>query len=240
MVSALGPFRIGEGAKIIWLTRERQSPLTSSATLALERTIDLVTLAIIGAGGLIYIPEVISIVPAHYMLLPTLILLTLIATIILIISKAEKLDNYYKKHRETHRTAAAISGQLLKVKTGFNNISSKKQFAGQVLISLCIWTAMAAGFYFLANDFFPEINIFLCGSLVAAVNLTAIISFMPGNVGTFQLSASAILLMAGIELKDSLTFTVVLHVISIFTVIFWGVISRISLVLWDRVHSPSS
>lgn len=237
MVSALGPFRIGEGAKIIWLTKERQSPLTSSATLALERIIDLVTLIIIGAGGLIYIPEIISIVPTNYLFLLIVLLLICIAIIVFLILKADTIDNSLMKNRGNHRTSAAIAGQLVKVKNGFNNISSKKQFVGQIFISLCIWMAMAAGFSFLVRDFFPQVNILLCGSLVAAVNLTAIISFMPGNVGTFQLSASAILFLAGIEFTDSLTFTVLLHVVSLLTVISWGCISRISLMVWDSAHS---
>lgn len=237
MLSALGPFRIGEGAKIIWLTRGRQSPLTSSATLALERIIDLVTLLIIGVGGLIYIPELISVVPTYYIVFLIVLLVLCLAIIVLLISKAEMLDSYFRKNRESRGVTTKISGQLVKIKDGFNNISTKMQFARQILLSLCIWTAMAAGFNFLVADFFPQINIVLCGSLVAAVNLMAIISFMPGNVGTFQLSASAILFLAGIEFKDSLTFTVVLQVVSILTVIIWGCISRITLTIWDNKHS---
>jgi uncharacterized membrane protein YbhN (UPF0104 family) len=195
--------------------------------------IDLVTLLFIGAGGLLYLPEMISIVPDYYLILLALFPLLFFAVILIFIAKADAINNFFKGKSVKSKLSGSISRQITKVQYGFSCISTKTQLARIIFISLAIWVAMSAGFSFLARDFFPQVNIIICGSLVAAVNITAIVSIMPGNVGTFQLSAGAILFLAGIDFKDSLTFTVILHVVSLLTVILWGCVSRATLAVLD-------
>lgn len=132
---------------------------------------------------------------------------------------------------------------LHKIATLMEGISCLRDFKTNfilILISICIWTAVALGFYFYLDSFFPSMHWTVALAVMGAVNLSSLVSLVPGNLGMFELTSVAMLVIFSIPAPDAIVATIGYHSIMLLFTVLCGSAAKIVLQkkgqrLWEVV-----
>lgn len=209
MIGAVTPFRLGDLARAEWVrARGGDGPHTIGLWLA-ERATDMLCLVTLGLVGM-------ALAPAAESYRPILLMLTaLVLGAYVLLSLSPLFERYIPV------------GSLRRVLAGLSYLHSPREHLRVLLASLVIWAVMTAAFWLglrLALDQpVPLAMALLC---VTFVNLAALISAAPGNIGSFQAAAILSLGFFGVTAETAFLVSSALHAGGLGVTLFAGLFSR--------------
>jgi uncharacterized protein (TIRG00374 family) len=112
---------------------------------------------------------------------------------------------------------------------GISHIRDVKTNFVLLLITTFIWSAVALGFYFYLSSFFSNIHWTVAVAVMIVVNLSNLISLVPGNLGMFELTAVATLVIFSIPPSDALVATIGYHSLTLLFTVFCGLLAKFAL-----------
>ncbi|MEM9580134.1 MAG: lysylphosphatidylglycerol synthase transmembrane domain-containing protein [Pseudomonadota bacterium] len=209
MIGAVTPFRLGDLVRAEWVrARGGDGPHTIGLWLA-ERATDMLCLVTLGLVGMALTPAAESYRP---------VLLTLTAGVLgayVLLS----LSPLFERHIPVD--------SLRRVLAGLSYLHHPREHLRILLASFVIWAVMTAAFWvglWLALDQpVPLAMALLC---VTFVNLAALISAAPGNIGSFQAAAILSLGFFGIPAETALLVSSALHAGGLGVTLCAGLFSR--------------
>lgn len=214
----------------------------AAASVALERVLDLVGLAIVAAVGILLIPH--GATPAWMdralgvaWLLPTLAILGL-AIMIALRGPSMRLA-----HRALSPMGRMGAGLLRFLEAALQGVATLAQ-RPRILLSLVPQTiivaiAQALIFTFLAMAFIPTMSFWIgfCGSSIFL--LSFIVSVTPGNIGTYEAAFAAVFAALGAPIAITLPAAVLTHLTTTVMVAIMGSVGALILSMTSTKTSPS-
>lgn len=211
MIGAVTPFRLGDVVRANWVQRHGGSgPHTIGLWLA-ERATDMLCLVTFGLVG-------VALTPSADVHRPVLLGL---AGIILV---------GYFSLSFAHRLERRLPWRSLQgVLSGFSYMRVPREHMRILVSSIVIWSVMAAAFWsglsLALGDVVPLPMVLTC---MAFVNLAALISAAPGNIGSFQAAAILALGFFGISAETALLVSSALQAGGLGLTLLAGAVSRMS------------
>lgn len=176
LLGAVTPFRLGEAYRAVWLKQKGGEAAAGVGLWAGERITDLLTLLLLLFLGLALAPQT-----PDYAALPLAgIVGGAILAYAVVWLRGDALTAWLRRR--------GAPGGALNAMGVFAYMKDARTHVFTVLITLVIWLVMAAGFWAGLQITAPDTAISPAAALLAvsAVNLAALISGAPANVGSFQ------------------------------------------------------
>ncbi|OAB55087.1 hypothetical protein AY599_02150 [Leptolyngbya valderiana BDU 20041] len=176
LLGAVTPFRLGEAYRAVWLKRMGGEAAAGVGLWAGERITDLLTLLLFLFIGLAAAPQT----PDYAAAPLALVAAGAVLAYLTVWTRGRALTSWL--HR---RGAPGVVVNTLQV---FDYMKDARAHAFTVLITLVIWAIMATGFWAGLHFIAPASPISPLAALLAvsAVNLAALMSGAPANLGSFQ------------------------------------------------------
>lgn len=215
MLGAVTPFRLGDLARADWVRKRGGSAAGTLGLWLAERATDMLILICFLAAGTAMAPA------------PALNSNVLWGLVVLIGCVYLVLWLAGEQLREAVGPLPGIGSKLVEVIDGFRYMRMTHLHLGIVGLSIVIWGTMVLGFWFGTNLTLglnlPVGAAVLC---VSTVNLAAIISAAPGNLGSFQAAFIASLSLYGVSATDALMASAVLQGMGLTITLVLGALSR--------------
>lgn len=222
LVNTVMPARLGEVARGALLARrEGVAPAESVGSVVLERMVDVLTLAVLGAAA------ALAVAAPGWMLAAALAAVALAGAGLAVAAAA----GVAAQRRGTWRLPAPLAraGVVLRIARGLAagaRIADRPSaLLAAAALSLVAWFLDAALFWLVARSL--DLPLSAAGAmLVSAVAvLSTAIPSAPGYVGTFELAAVAAIGVAGVTGDAALAFAVLAHVLAVIPVSLAGAVA---------------
>lgn len=218
MLGAVTPFRLGDVARADWVRRRGGSAATTLGLWLAERATDSIILICLAATGTALAPVSV---------LQPAVLWGLLAVV---------GGGYLALWLANDQLQSAlcllprIGATLAEVVGGFQYMKHSHLHFGIIALSVAIWGVMALGFWG-ATNLTLGLDLPLGAALlcVSTVNLAAIISAAPGNLGSFQAAFIASLALYGVSAADALMASAVLQGTGLTITLLMGAVSRLAM-----------
>lgn len=203
----LMPFRSGELFRPLWFKKKGGSLTLATTSVIFERIIDTTILIFF---LFLSAPQTIKLISKQIgFLVPLLIIVTVIlATIILLVLKKELCFQIMKNVRFQFSNLRLLTGTLL---------------------SFLSWFIAASAIYVLLKNVFPELDWQTSIIFIALVNLSVIISVVPGNLGVYEAVGVMCLVKFGISTSEAIPFVIITHLLALLGIFLYGGLSYIIL-----------
>ncbi|RLI27377.1 MAG: hypothetical protein DRO52_00340 [Candidatus Hecatellales archaeon] len=229
MVNTLIPVRVGELARAILVDRSEKTGFTAGlSSIAIERLLDLVALASLGALTLSLTPftstpqVVIGSLKAVVLLIIALIALIFLAVRFKsgILSLLGRLP---LKASWRQRIAGFIESLI---EAAGSMVAKPRLLASSLLLSWLLWTVFYGSYYFLFKAFNYEASALLIFTGYIFMMITFILPAAPGYVGSFEAFWMLIFLALGLKGSETLlAMALTYHLISITAMIGLGALA---------------
>jgi len=217
------PAKLGDIARITGLKKENKSKITENfSTIVTDRYFDFVTVFLFTISTFLMIN--FDFLPEKY------ILIIIIASIIFFLGVGFYFIINFKKE-------GSIKPKLLPEK--FNNyvnrffdglkIAVKSKLMIQIILSLLIWgieVSVACFFAFGMIDFKKSLIIIIAFSMMLA-NLSKIVPFTPGGIGTYELIFASILTFIEVPIEISVSIAILDHLFKNMFLVLCGIVASI-------------
>ena len=214
--NVLFPFKLGEGARALVLTRRHQLPIaTALAMVVLDRVIDALVLPLF-----VIVASVVLPLPASVLRFRTWMMLALSAATALGIVIGRRLA-----HRHAAGTVPdAVGGTLDRIVAGMTVLGHRRRIAATIAASLASWIARALILWCMFRAFGLPLPVSAAVSVLVIVNLGIAVVATPGNVGTFELATAAALALWGVPSETALSVGITTHVVEIVPPVLIGLL----------------
>ncbi len=193
------------------------------ATALVERVFDLIALVLIGSTALLLQPDIsreLSIGLAAMMVAGGLGLLGFLAVPYLRNTILGLLNRLPGKGR----AADLIRGQAARFLNGIQSLHDARRLGLFVLLTAVIWLADGFGVTIGVRIIHQTLALGPALVLLAALGLSSAIPSTPGYIGPYQFAAVAVLVPFGFPQADALAYILILQVVNLCLVSFWGLI----------------
>jgi uncharacterized protein (TIRG00374 family) len=226
LANSILPFKGGDVLRAALLAkRESLGAGHVAASVALERVLDLIGLALVAALGLLLVPE--ELVPAwmaRAIEIAWILPLVAIAALVLLVALrgpamrlvAAVCKPLGRVGRKLHEfTDTAVSGVAVLAE-------HPRLLAILLPQTILVALAQAAIFAFLAMAFMPGLPLGLALGGAAVFLLSFIVSVTPGNVGTYEAAFGAVFASFGVPFEDALAAAILTHLTTTLLVAVMG------------------
>ena len=242
LVNTVLPGRLGELARVYVLARlARLSPLSILSTVAVDRILDVVVLALLLSAAIprADLPEWVSrsglvVGMGGASLLALCLVLAYPAGQSIALRLVNAAPAFPGKPAVQRWSGSLVAGM-----GGLRGPASQAKIAA---VSLLVWASSVSMMYFTGLAFAIQAPIWAAVLVVALTNLGMIVPSSPGYIGVFHYLAVLALGAFGVEKEVALGFAVVAHVISFLPVTMVGAFSLwrcgLSLMGWRESSVP--
>jgi glycosyltransferase 2 family protein len=205
------PFRAGDVVRALVFPAAMQiKRVTATASLVLERLIDLLTLLLCLGAGLTLAPEIQ--LPSG--MKETVIWLsiaggTAVLGIVLFHGLIQRLLEVLRKGARKNTAALFELGQ--KFIAGLGTMSRPSTLALCGLLSLLVWLGEAGLFLSVLAGFGLPATVPAALIIMALATLSTLVPSAPGYVGTFHMAAFAGLSLMGVQAAEAASFSIIAH-----------------------------
>ena len=233
-ISAIGwlansvlPLRGGEVLRAALLAkREKVGLATSASTVALERVLDLLGLAIVAALGLLLVPRATQLPPGLARAMAVVWVLPLVAILVLV-ALVRFRETTVRLARRMLRPFGKLGERLAgfgdTVLAGLHALGRRPALLAKLApLTLVIAVLQALVFTFLAMAFMGGTG-FAMGFAGAAIFLLSfVVSITPGNVGTYEAAFVAVFVALGAAADVAVPAAILTHLVTTLTVAILG------------------
>jgi len=219
------PARLGELARPYLITKKSRIPMSSAlGTIFVERVLDSLTVLIIAAISLFFIPLPPWLVRSTTLLL--LATLAISAVMILMIVRREASLHVLAPliGRLPARYAVAVNRLIDRFIEGFRILVDPALLLFVTLLSIVIWLVDVLAIYLLFLAFGLHLPVVAAFVLMIILIIGIAIPTAPGFIGNWHYFCILGLGLFGIPKTDALTFAIIYHALSIGIVILLGLI----------------
>ena len=219
------PARLGELARPYLITKKSTIPMSSAlGTIFVERVLDCLTVLIIAAVALYFIP-----LPPWLVRATTILLLVTLAVwavmILMVVRRAWMLRLLAPLIRRLpDRHAAAVNRLIDRFIEGFRIMVDPALFTGVTLLSIVIWLTDVLALYLLFLAFSLKLPVAAAFVIMIILIIGIAIPTAPGFIGNWHYFCILGLSLFEIPKTDALTFAIVYHALSMGIVIVLGLI----------------
>lgn len=234
LANSILPLKGGEVLRAALLARrDRVSLVTSAATVALERVLDLLGLAIVAAVALLLLPEAAEL-PAWMVTMLEIVwvlpLVCLLALAALVRWRAGTLALAARATRPLGKFGAKLQQLLDLVLSGFAALAQRPRLLARLVpLTVAVALVQALVFTFLVMAFLPGTGAMLAFSGSAIFLLSFIVSVTPGNVGTYEAAFVAVFVALGTPSELAVPAAVLTHLATTGIVALAGGIALLAL-----------
>ena len=216
LANSILPLKGGDVLRAALLAkREKVSLVTSASTVALERVLDLLGLALVAALGLLLLPRSLALPGGFARALEIAWLLPILSLVVLALLVVLR--------ERTMRVAHATLGRLGKVGrklvhfldvtlSGLDALARHPRLMlALVPMTLLVAVAQALIFTFLVAAFIPGTPLGLAFAGSSVFLLSFVVSVTPGNVGTYEAAFAAVFTALGVAPEVAVPAAILTH-----------------------------
>jgi uncharacterized membrane protein YbhN (UPF0104 family) len=207
------PFKLGEGARVLMLSRtEALSPATSLTTVLLDRVVDAVLLPVFLGVASLVLP-----LPATIMRFrPWMLAATIVVTMaLLVVGRWIRRRPVVDASLDTGRT-------IERVVAGLAALGHTRRVVWILLLATASWVNRAAIIWCMILAFHLPLSLTAAVASLAIINLSIAIVATPGNLGTMELATAGALALWGIDPDVGLSLGVAMHALEVIPTILVG------------------
>lgn len=239
LANSVLPLKGGEFLRAALLAkRDKVSLVTSAATIALERVLDLLGLAIVAALALLVLPRAAELPAWMVTALEVVWLLPILAIIVLICLvrwRAQALLLSERATRPLGKIGAKLQSLVDTVLSGLYALGQRPDLLARLApLTVGIAVAQALIFTFLVMAFVPDATLALSFGGSALFLLSFIVSVTPGNVGTYEAAFVAVFVALGVPTELAVPASILTHLTTTVIVAVAGGIALVALGLDAR------
>lgn len=227
LANSILPLKGGDVLRAALLARRESLAVgPSAATVALERVLDLVGLAIVAALGLLLIPAHADLPPwlAGAMKVAWVLpLLALVGLALLVALRAPSMRLVERASRPLGKAGAKLHAFVDTTVSGLDALARRPRLlAILVPLTLVVALAQAAIFALLVMAFIPATPVGLAYAGSALFLLSFVVSVTPGNVGTYEAAFVAVFVALGTPAELAVPAAILTHLTTTFIVALLG------------------
>lgn len=216
LANSILPLRGGEVLRAAVLAkRDKVSLVTSATSIALERVLDLLGLAIVAALGLLLLPAATELPGWMVTALEVVWILPLVciaALVALVAFRARFLALFRAATRPLGRFGAKLADLADVVLTGLAALMAHPRLLAKLLpMTLLVAAAQSLVFTMLVMAFIPEATMALAFAGSSIFLMSFIVSVTPGNVGTYEAAFVAVFVALGVPVETAFPASVLTH-----------------------------
>ncbi len=222
------PYRLGESARPLLIKKLGGSGLGTLGVQALERINDLIVVLICAALILSLLPQLEGWMQAtgKVFLFSGLIAYALLVVLI------KPIHKWLKKLSEGKDSGLLLS--ISHLSRGLSIIGERKEFFIQAVLTILIWSLLAAGYYIFLKSFFPEITWVAGPAIMVVITLSGLLPITPGNLGIYEAAAVFLLVQLGQSNENALVAAVTLHSAELLMALLIGLAAKTSFYIDSR------
>ena len=230
------PARLGELVRSHHLgDREGVRRATLLGTVVVERVVDTAVLVVIAAAAIVILNVRGTVANA---VLLGLALSALLTAALVFAVVAHRIPGYARLHTFAERWPRLL-GLVGLLVSGMRVAAEPRALVKAVLLSGAAWTVTVIAFAAAAQATGIELTTSQAALLAAGANLVTAIPAGPGNLGTFELAAVAILAVYGVPADRALAIAVIVHVAILAITSGSGVAAYLVLARPKAVHTAA-
>jgi glycosyltransferase 2 family protein len=218
------PARAGEVIRSLMLgAKEDISKSYVFATAITERVLDVIILVLIGVFS---IPAIGSMPDSLNKAMQVMGVLGVVAVVILFVAPrfSELLNRIVNRLPLPEKVKKPLINFMNEFLLGAQAFINPKRAAGFAGYSAILWFLDATGAIFMSYAFNLHFSYAQAFVLLLAMGLSSAIPSTPGYVGIYQYVAVILLPLYGISRSAALTYILVLQLVGIVNILFWGFI----------------
>ena len=208
------PARVGEIARVVLLSAVcGRGKLEAAATIALEKLLDLMMLALLAVAGPIVVPLPELVGPARGVLIAAGVVAA--AALVIVVTYRRVVVARLERAPEAPRGVAwSIVERLRPGLERLDRMSSGTVVIGAGLWSVIIWTASAAVNYVVLRDVGIDVSPAAALVTLAVLQLGTAVPSAPGKIGVYEYLCVLALAPFGVDRVAAVGFEITLHVVS--------------------------
>lgn len=214
------PGRLGEFAKVLYLTDDKELPFGKAfSSVLVDRLFDIYLLVIVGGFGLI------SFSPLGETILAVIVLLLLLAISLLILSRriGQRLIGVVYKAKILSRFKGRIDTFVDQFYWGVEGLTGRK-LVFPLLLTLAAYATLFSQCYLLALSLNLPLSFFYVAICMAVATLVALIPVSVCGIGTRDITLIALFSLQGIAYESALSYSLlVLFTLYIFTAVMGAI-----------------
>ncbi len=213
------PAKLGDIGRIIGLKKLKPSKTTLNlSSVVIDRFLDFVAVIMLLFISLPFLKITNLSKGLQYLIYLSPLFLIIFVTFYFVVKHIRNNSNLLQKFPKKLNLIICniIDGFALSIKNGFLR---------QIVLSLSIWivdSVIAFFFYISIRDFSFNVLIFIIFGVMLG-NLTKVIPFTPGGIGTFEAAFAAVLSLASIPVEISVTIALIDHLFKNFYTVIFGI-----------------
>ena len=214
------PGRLGEFAKVLYLTDDKELPFGKAfSSVLVDRLFDIYLLVIVGGFGLI------SFSLLGETILAVIVLLLLLAISLLILSRriGQRLIGVVYKAKILSRFKGRIDTSVDQFYWGVERLTGRK-LVFPLLLTLAAYATLFSQCYLLALSLNLPLSFFYVAICMAVATLVALIPVSVCGIGTRDITLIALFSLQGIAYESALSYSLlVLFTLYIFTAVMGAI-----------------
>jgi glycosyltransferase 2 family protein len=213
------PARLGEGVRAVLLARREGLPMPDTiGSVVLERLLDILTVAILGATA------ALALGAKGQTLIVALVGLAVAGAALVAVAIAARFLR--RSHWGRLDRARAIVGGLL---SGASPAGRAPVIARAIVLTVITWLLDAGIYWLVARSLGLDLTPVAAMIISTVAVLSTAIPAAPGYVGTFELAATGALRALGVDAETSLAVAIVTHAVVILTTAVGGTIAAVAI-----------
>lgn len=211
------PGKAGEAIRSVFL-KEHQVPYTTSlAALAAERLADVISVAIIATGGIMFFAEFRWL---------ALIMLLAAAMVILTVHSQSLLNALRQAIRHVPRGKLHDAAEhAVAVLDRTSLLTGSAGLLLGISLGIVAWSAEAYGFWYLVVALGYDLPLLQAAAIYALSMLAGAASFMPGGLGGAEAAMGVMLLATGFSAADAVSATLICRLATLWFAVAIGIVA---------------
>lgn len=239
LANSILPLKGGEVLRAALLAkRDKVSLITSAATVALERVLDLLGLAVVAALALLLLPRATQLPGWMVTTLEIVWVLPIVAVLMLAALVRWRKQVLVVSERMTRRlgkVGSKLHALVDTVLSGLAALAAHPRLLMRLLpLTLAVAVLQALIFTFLVMAFIPSASFALGFTGSAIFLLSFVISVTPGNVGTYEAAFVAVFVALGVPGEIAVPASILTHLTTTLIVALAGGLALVALGLDSR------
>jgi uncharacterized membrane protein YbhN (UPF0104 family) len=223
------PARLGEGVRAVLLARREGLPMPDTiGSVVLERLLDILTVAILGATA------AVALGARGQTLIVALVGLAVAVGALVVVAIAARFLR--RSHWGRLERARTIVGGLL---SGASPAGRAPVIARALALTVITWLLDAGIYWLVARSLGVDLAPVAAMIVSTVAVLSTAIPAAPGYVGTFELAASGALRALGVDVETALAVAIVAHAVVILTTAVGGTVAAVAIAR-DGLPAPDA
>lgn len=229
------PMRAGEMARAGVVAKREGAPFFAVAsTIAVERVLDVMGLAIAAAASLFIIPAAVDLPPWAGLALKLAAVMPLVGLGVLAAAAFARATVTRIVERVLSPVPQKVRSKLLATYEHLVDgaepvVRSPRLLASSLALTLLMTAAQMSIYAFLLTAFLPSVPWLLAFAGAPWFILTFALSFLPGNIGAYEVAFTAVYASFGLPAADLLATAVLTHMATFLSVVLLGSLALVAL-----------